>query len=253
MKYFFQSTLLFLSIFLFAQCDKSSSNLASSNASTTKGKAGSLARFAIIENYLYAIDNQSLRVFDVTNPSAILFKNTMYVGSSIETIFPFRNKLFIASNIGMYMYDVSNPVLPTRESFVQHFTGCDPVVANNTHAYLTIRSGSTCGSNNNLNVLKTYRLDNNIANPTFVSQVDLRNPIGLGLKNKTLFVADKIMGLVVFDVSDGDHPIQKQVITGEKFIDVIVYDNLLVCMLEDGIAYYNITDVNNISKLSTLK
>jgi hypothetical protein len=75
----------------------------------------------------------------------------------------------------------------------------------------------------------------------------------LGLKDKHLFVCDKVQGLIVFDISDGDSPIEKQIITGETFIDVIVYNDLLICMLENGLAYYDIADIDNITKLAVLK
>jgi hypothetical protein len=81
----------------------------------------------------------------------------------------------------------------------------------------------------------------------------MQNPVGLGLHGNYLFVADKMQGLVVFDITNGDSPLQKQVIQGETFIDVIVNNNILICMLTDGIAYYDISDMQNITKLSTLK
>jgi hypothetical protein len=238
-------------LFFMVACEKANMN-SGAISTNPSGKAGSLARFAIVGNYLYAIDQSDLSIFDITNPSTLIFKKKLNVGESIETIFPFRDKLFIASNSGMYMYNITDPLLPVKESFVQHITGCDPVVANATHAYLTIRSGRLCGSNN-LNVLEVYKLGTNIATPTFVTRINMQNPVGLGLHGNYLFVADKMQGLVVFDITNGDSPLQKQVIQGETFIDVIVNNNILICMLTDGIAYYDISDMQNITKLSTLK
>jgi hypothetical protein len=237
-----------LIVSLFSQCEKSNQ---SANITQTIGKAGSLSRFALVGNYLYAINNQKLMVYSAADPKNLSLLNTLNVGESIETIFPFQDKLFIASNNGMYMYSLANPIAPIKESFVQHITGCDPVVANETHAYLTIHSGRNCGSNN-INVLQVYKLDTNLANPTFKTNIPLSNPIGLGLKDKYLFVCDKVQGLIVFDITNGDLPVEKQIITGETFVDVIVYNGLLICMLENGIAYYDIADIDDIKKLSVL-
>ena len=248
-KYNIQFIVAFGFVLLFAQCDKSS--LTSNTSISNTGKAGSLARFTIVNNYLYTIDFNQLQVFDISNPKDVIFKSKVYVGENIETIFPFRDKLFIASNSGMFMYSLADPINPKREANVQHITGCDPVVANATHAYLTIRSGRTCGTNN-LNVLQVYQLGTNVAAPIFVTQIAMNNPIGLGLKGKYLFVADKGRGLVVFDITNGNSPVEKTLITGEDFVDVIVYDDLLVCMTEDGISYYNTADMNNITKLSSI-
>src|ERR1043165_6801720 len=61
------------------------------------GKGGSLARFTIVGNYLYTVDKTQLRVFDVADPASAVFKSSTDVGFEIETIFPFRDKLFIGS------------------------------------------------------------------------------------------------------------------------------------------------------------
>jgi hypothetical protein len=124
-------------------------------------------------------------------------------------------------------------------------------VANSKYAYLTIHSGTTC--HGNVNELQVYELDNNISNPVFIKKIPLTSPIGLGLHQNYLFVCDKGNGLMVYDITDGSNPIEFKKITDENYIDVIPYNNTLICMLEDGIAYYDIADMSNIKKLAVLK
>ena len=39
------------------------------SASATTGAGGSLARFAIVDNYLYIVDAHMLNIYDITDPS----------------------------------------------------------------------------------------------------------------------------------------------------------------------------------------
>jgi len=239
---------LFAVIILFmTACDKNSSV---SNGNNTTGQGGSLARFTIVNNYLYTVDGNYLSVFDISNNNSPVYKNKIQVGFNIEAVFPFENKLFIASNTAMYIYSITNPQSPQFESQVQHLTGCDPIVANDSVAYLTIHGGNRCGSQ--LNQLQVYNVTN-IENPIFKKSIELTNPMGLGMKGDYLFVCDNGTGLRVFDITNKYNPIPLNIITGESFVDVIISDNLMICMLTNGVAYFDISNPSNIIKLSTVK
>src|SRR5688572_8013318 len=98
-------------VVLFAQCNKSSSETASNAA----GAGGSTARFTIAGNYLYVVNNTSLKAFDISNTAvAPVLKSTTHIGISIETIFPYGDKLFIGSSSFMYIYSLANPERPEQ-------------------------------------------------------------------------------------------------------------------------------------------
>lgn len=230
-----------------AACSKQNT---SSNGANSVGQGGSLARFTIVNNYLYTVDGNSLSVFDVSQNNAPVYKNKIQVGFNIEAIFPFENKLFIASSNAMFIYSISNPAAPEFESNVQHLTGCDPIVADSNVAYLTIHGGNRCGSN--LNQLQVYNVSN-IANPGFVKSYSLTNPMGLGMHGNRLYVCDNGTGLRIFDITDKFNPQEMNIVTGESFVDVIVSGNLLICMLTNGVAYYDCSDPDTLIKLATVK
>ena len=72
------------------------------------GVGGSTARFTIVGNYLYVVDNTSLKVFDIANPAvAPVMKSKTELGINIETIFPYQDKLFIGSSFSMYKSRIS--------------------------------------------------------------------------------------------------------------------------------------------------
>jgi hypothetical protein len=221
-----------------------------SNGGNSTGQGGSLARFTIINNYLYTVEGMNLSVFDISNNNAPVFRNKIQVGFTIEAIFPFENKLFLASNNAMTIYSVADPALPAFESHVQHLTGCDPIVADSNVAYLTIHGGNRCGSQ--INQLQVYNVSN-MANPDFVKSINMDNPMGLGMKDDRLFVCDNGTGLRIFDISNRLNPVPLKIISGESFVDVIPNGDLLICMLTNGVAFYNISDPDNIVKLGTVK
>jgi hypothetical protein len=42
-------------------------------------------------------------------------------------------------------------------------------------------------------------------------------------------------------------------VTTETFIDVIPMDSIMLCMMPNGVAFYNITNLNQIQKLGEVK
>src|SRR5690554_1860273 len=112
--------------------------------SESYGQGGSMARFTLMSGHLYAVDENSLRVFDVNVANNPKYLRDVALGWGIETIFPFQNKLFIGSTTGMHIYDAADPAEPEQMSVYQHITSCDLVVVNEEHAFVTLRSGVTC-------------------------------------------------------------------------------------------------------------
>ena len=239
------SALIIVLILFGCSSDSASSDSASFNES---GEGGSLARFAIYLDYLYVVDDSNLNVFSIINEEEPVLVNTVGIGFNIETLFHLKNHLYIGSRNGMFIYNVDNPEEPTYVSDVQHFTACDPVVANQTHAFVTLHINIGCG--NNINVLEIYDI-NEITNPVLISSRNLTRPIGLGLYGDYLFVCDD--EVKVFDISD---PENSQLVTSidvDSF-DVIINNDILVLIGENGLYQYSIdnSDITNIAPLSTI-
>lgn len=248
----FINSLLVAVLLLLAACSKnnSSTGTTSFNGGNTTGQGGSMARFTIVGHHLYTVDGRSLRVFDISNPSLVQLKNSQLLGWDIEAIFPFRNKLFIASNTAMYLFNINNPEQPVQESYVQHLTGCDPVVANDSVAYLTIHGGNRCGSN--INELQVYDI-RNVAYPQFITRIPMNRPMGLGMKDTVLFVCDDQAGIRLFSISNPYAPRTMYVVAGDAVHDVIPMDTTLVGMMPQGLAIYDIRNLNQVSKLGEVK
>jgi hypothetical protein len=240
--------LLVCSCFTF--CDKDSA--LSAGYAAPQGAGGSMARFAIVGNYLYAVDDSRLRVFDISVASTPVLKSTVGVGFEIETIFPFKDKLFIGSTSQVHIFNIDNPIQPQKLSVAISPTvirRCDPVVAKDTVAYATLRSNSACGGVQSILSVIDIR---DINNPVERFTVMLSEPYGLGYANDVLYVCDGANGLVLFDISNAWAPTEIKRIHDAKYIDVIPMAGVLVCWTQAGVVVYDITDNRNPVLLATI-
>lgn len=214
------------------------------------GKGGSMARFALQANHLYALDVSNLYVFDLQDPLSPEMKNEIPLSWNVETIFPYQqDKLFIGTSNGIHILDNSTPSTPILASSLEHFTACDPVVVENDIAYVTLRTGNNCaGAVNQLDVLDV----SDIYHPELLISYPMENPHGLGIDNGQLFLCEGEFGLKVFDASDiydiGQNLVEHR--TDIHAFDVIPFENVLLLIGEDGLYQYDYSDIHHIKLLS---
>jgi hypothetical protein len=229
-----------------ASCTKESG--AGETASGT-GKGGSIARFTISGNFLYLADWGMIRVFDITNASAPVQKTPVPVGVEIETIFPYKDKLLIGAPTGMFIYSLANPAAPVKLGSIQHLRSCDPVVSNDTVSYVTLQGINRCGPAQ----AGLYIYDiKNITTPSLIKLMPLPSPYGLGLVDSVLFVCNGNNGLTAINVNKPSDPKIMYTKNDGYFIDVIPYDNMLICYMNNGILIYDISNPGNIVKIGTV-
>ncbi len=218
-------------------------------ASAPTGIGGSMARFAITHDRLYTVGNSEMTIFNIAaaaNPSFVAKKN---IGWDIETIYPFKDKLFLGSSSGMFVYSIDNADNPFQSGQFSHVRTCDPVIADNDYAYVTLRSGTACaGFTNQLEVLQ---LNDNF-DPTLLKIYPMTNPHGLSKDGTTLFVCDGSDGLKIYNAANvNDLQLIKQ-INGFETEDVIAHNHIALVVAKDGFYQYDYTDINNIKLLSKL-
>ncbi|MDR2120149.1 MAG: hypothetical protein LBP64_04655 [Tannerella sp.] len=189
---------------LFA-CTESHFSSPDSASDIPGGQGGSMARFTVHGDHLYTVNDSQLHMFDISAPDrpVHLPQKTQYMEAGVETIFSMDTLLFIGSQTGMYIYNVTREGFPQQIAYAPHITGCDPVVASGCYAYVTINSeNSWCGRGSD--ELRVYDISDPY-NPELVhTEGGFRHPRGLGVDGDRLFVCDD--GLRVFDVSDPARP-----------------------------------------------
>jgi hypothetical protein len=206
-----------------------------SNGGTSTG--GSMARFCVINNFLYTVDNSSVFVFGITNPAIPVKGNNLQLNASLETIYPMSDKLFLGSTTGMFILSISNPELPVMLGTFSHARVCDPVIADGNIAYVTLRSGTQClGFTNQLDVVDIA----NVSNPKLIKSYAMSNPHGLSKKGNTLYICDDDK-LKVLDVENTNDVKEIKSITMAKTFDVIVAGNTAFVSAADGLHLFDIT------------
>ncbi|MEN8125405.1 MAG: hypothetical protein ABFR32_09780 [Bacteroidota bacterium] len=213
------------------------------------GQGGSLARFKIVDDYLYAVDSHNINIFNIDkleNPQQL---NPIFAGFDIETIFNRGNYLFLGSMRGMYIYDIESPATPQFVSEFQHGTACDPVVVDNDYAYITLRAGNSCGAiDSSLQIVDITDLNN----PKLTKSYKMTNPYGLGIKDNLLFICDGSSGLKVYDKTNVEDLQLVDHFENINTFDVIPLENNLLMIGEEVLYQYTYSDegINLLSQFS---
>lgn len=225
----------------------------SAAAASPVGKGGSMARFTILGSRLYTVSSTDLDVFNITNAADPQHANHISVGWNIETIYPFKNALFIGSQSGMFIYNVTNADAPSLTGQFSHVRSCDPVIADDEYAYVTLRSGTVCqGFTNELDIVK---LGPGFTNPVIQKVYPMTNPHGLSRDGNLLFICDGRAGLKMYNAADVMNLQLLKTIDMEAY-DVIAYANRALVVAKDGLYQYNYAnpaDVRLLSKIAVNK
>lgn len=231
--------------FLLASCAMSEKD--DSGGDVVSGKGGSLARFTIAGEYLYTVDQANLHTFSLAeseHPKKLLSKP---LGIYTETIYPYENSLLLGTETGMFVFSLSNPASPQQTSYFQHIRSCDPVVAENGFAYITLNTANRrCF--NGMNELQIVNISN-LSSPKLVKTINLTTPMGLDITSDTLYVCDQ--GVRVFDVINKQSPVEIRHITDIPAKDIICQQGRIIVIGDKGLYQYKLTS-SGIQKLSTI-
>jgi hypothetical protein len=213
------------------------------------GIGGSMARFTIMNDRLYTVSISDLGVYNISNAADPKPGNKISVGWNIETIYPFKNKLFIGSQSGTFIYNVANADAPVKAGEFNHVRSCDPVIADDNYAYVTLRSGSACqGFTNELDIVKL----NDFVNPSLLKKYDMTNPHGLSKDGKILFICDGSAGLKVYNASNVSDLSLIKTIPNLDAYDVIAYNKVALVVAKDGLYQYDYTIPSTMRLLSKM-
>jgi hypothetical protein len=234
-------------VVLFCQnCQQSSDSISPSG----NGTGGSLARFTLGDGTLYSVSNFDMNVFDITTTPSIPNKlKTINLGFGAETIFPYKNMLFIGTTTGMKIFDNQDQANPKLLSTFTHIFSCDPVVVQGNYAYVTLRSGTGCQrGRNSLDIVDIK----DPKNPLLLSSFPMQNPHGLAVDGNNLFVCEGTFGLKSFDITDPLKPIEREFIKDVISFDVIPNNKKLIVTGKDGIFQYDYSEPKSLKLLSKI-
>lgn len=228
---------------------------ASNGGSKSNSIGGAMARFTLVNDYLYTVGRSALSSFNVLNAADPLLENTIQLGWNIETIFPLNNKLFIGSQTGMFIFNIDNPAAPAWQGSFSHACFDDPVIANDQYAFVTLKAMT--GESQCWGVApQRSQMDivdiTNINQPVLVRIYDMEEPMGLSIDGDHLFVCDGKGGFKIYDASDVSNLNLLKTFTNINPFDVITYNNTAIVVAKEGIVQFDYTNINAVKKLSTI-
>ena len=219
------------------------------SSSGSVGVNGSMSRFALYKDYLYSVINNYMSIIDLSGDEPVKAAENIPVGDNVETIFSYKENMFMGTPLGMLIYSVADPLKPVRVRSVWHVFGCDPVVVEDDIAYVTVHSGNMCGQNNNDLIIYDV---SDVTDPRHIVSYAMKHPKGLGIDSGTLFVCDD--GLKIFDAASPQTIMANRLAhyPGMDGFDVIPFNNVLMMIADDGLYQYDYSDLGKISQLSKL-
>lgn len=222
-----------------------------SGSGSGAGISGSITKFSIVKNHLYVMEGFDLHAIRIADPLEPQANQPVRIWRNVETLFPEGNNLFLGTTSGMLIFSLSSPDHPTQISEVNHMSACDPVVVRDNFAYVTVRSGRSCGGQiDQLDVIDI----SNLSQPVLLKSFPMQNPHGLGIDGSLLFICDGSAGLKVFDATDpltvGEHQIKQ--FPAIQATDVIPHNEIAIMIGTDGLYQYQYTNPSDIQLLSKI-
>jgi hypothetical protein len=228
----------------------------SSNAERqdTFGQTGSMSRFAINSDYLYAVDQYQLRYFDVSSDNDPVISDSISVEWGLETTFLTEEALFVGARTGMHIFALDASHTPSFASTFTHMTSCDPVVVEGDLAFVTLSSGNSCfNGDDELNIIDISDLEN----PTELATYEMQNPQGLSVNDSLLHICEGDYGFKTFDIASilagNEMPDSLSLLSHlENFhaYDVIANSEEVSIIGNDGLYRYDFSDPENPELLS---
>ena len=204
MSIYIKNSIMAIGLIFLVGCGSGSSSSSSDSSISTTGKSGSLAQYAVVGDYLYTVNSGVMDILDISDASKPKKLSKIHLPWDVETLFAYKNYLYIGGEDGVYIYDNSNPLLPTSLSQFIHVESCDPVVVSDDIAYVTLNSSSGCWNGrygaNRLEILDVAEP----SSPKLIKSLDMWSPTGLGVDDNKLFICDGDSGLKTFEITKDD-------------------------------------------------
>jgi hypothetical protein len=228
-------------------CEKQAETFMPNVAQNGNGQSGSITRFAVYGEYLYALDQNQILVYKFNASGTPVLVNKVKTQWGLETIIIYEETIYVGSTTSLYILDISNPENPVLLSQTDRETdlagGCDPVVVKGSYAFSTVKIiPNVCGLVSQTSRLLVYDVSDKTS-PVLIGSYDMIMPNGLGYKENTLFVCDEgAGGVILFDISNPSDCTPISAIDITDPVDVIVNGNRMVVSTKTGFSFYDVTD-----------
>jgi len=207
---------------------------------TASGSRGSTARMALVDDYLYAISANTVQLFDVSEPASPQPWVQVQVDWDIQTLYPFKDYLLIGAASGVFILDNADRANPQLIGEFVHATAQDPVVAQETLAYVTLKQDNTNPPNGITDRLDVIDIADP-SNPVLIHTVAMTGPQGLTVDGDRLHVCDGEGGLKTFTLENPREPRLMFGLPNARCTDMLMANDILVTTGVDGVQQYDVS------------
>lgn len=250
----------FLTIMIGLNCNKSNDFAPQANNDNV-ALSGSYAKSLIIGERLFIVTKSDMVTFDISAPDKPKEIDRQPVGNQIESLYYFKEKLFVGSGQGMFIYavDTGKPIQLSSTNYSELFNvvyPCDPILATDSYAYVTLNTSievSICRRTGTdlINQLNVFDITD-LAHPQLVGEYPMQAPKGLAKDGDNLFVCNGKSGVTIFNTSNPLSLTEIGQLTGFEAYDAIVLEGLLLVIGPNNVYQFDISDVSNITKISQI-
>jgi hypothetical protein len=210
-------------------------------AGNSNQSIGTVNRITHHKEHLYVLGRYDLTVIS-DHSSFEQVRQLKNIGEEMETIFPFKENLFIGSRASMEIFSIDNPEHPVHKFRFEHATSCDPVLPYKNAAYISLRTAdfSPCPGNTNAVIVLDIQ---NFNNPKETEEISMRSPYGMAVINNLLYVGEGENGLSIYDATDPLHPTKALYDASIKAYDIIEHPtrhDILLIAGPNGLDQYQI-------------
>jgi hypothetical protein len=199
--------------------------------------------------YASSMIPDSLRVINIANPDTL-----RVIGSSrrrwARTMFLRDNLLYLGCQDGFYIFNVSNPILPTLMGSVPFESDAYGLYVTGNYAYLGDGCYWSDGDEGGFRIF-------NVANPNSPYQIAHYIPPNcdgciknIYVRNDTAYVCDDAYGLRIFNVANPSNPLPLTLYSNCRPVDIVIRGNL--AFLADGYFGIRVLDISNIYSIREL-
>jgi hypothetical protein len=203
--------------------------------------SGTVNRVTQSQGHVYIVNSNNMAVIE-DNGTFQQVQQLIPLTEGTETIFPYEDKLFLGSRSEMNIYNASNPRQPEQVYAFEHATSCDPVLATDEVAYITLRTADFSDCPGNVNALVVLNIEN-LQSPKQEKEIAMESPFGMTTIGDKLFVGEGENGLSIFDITNKKDPSLLTKLEDVKAYDIIAHPSdatLILIAGTDGLSQYTI-------------
>jgi len=230
---------------LILSCSKDSNNSSPAENGGNTSASGSLSLFTKYGNFLYKVENSTLKIYDIGDATQPTFVNEIKLEEPVETIMA-NEYLYFGTETGLLIYSLASPTTPTFISKYRHVVSCDPVVVKGNYAFVTLSAQSRCRGVNELHVVDI----SNIRNPTVERIYPFSNPQGMAIADDYLYLCEGKFGLKVLDISNVNQITTVAKINTIHAVDAIYQNDILTVRGPSGVYRYDCANRTELKEIS---